>query len=201
MMSVTKELMKRNAVHANSHPGSAPSLEPRLRALVLSCADHRVDPAHVLGIELNEAVVLRNMGGRVTPEVLHELALLITIASIEKLGSNFELILVQHTDCGIARLGGPRHRNLLAKYFGIDADDVPSRDVTNPTAGVQFDLEQLRANPFIPSSLYVSGLVYDVGDGHITIVSEPAPLGDSRWRASPHMAVTALEGSSEMVGG
>jgi carbonic anhydrase len=109
----------------------------------------------------------------------------VTVAAIEELGSGFELILLQHTDCGIARLGGPDHRDLLAGYFGIDPDDVPSRDVTNPASAVQLDVEQLRANPFIPSGLHVSGLVYDVGNGHITIVSETAPLLDSRSQSTP----------------
>ena len=179
-MSVTEVLLERNAVHVAEHPGRTAALEPTLRALVLTCADHRVDPAHILGIQLNEAVVLRNAGGRVTPEVLHELALLVTIAAIEELGSGFELILLQHTDCGIARLGGPEHQNLLAGYFGIAPEDVPGRDVMHPVAAVQIDVEQLRANPFIPSTLQVSGLVYDVSNGHVTVVSEAAPLGDSR---------------------
>lgn len=143
-MSVTEVLLERNAVHVAEHPGRTAALEPTLRALVLTCADHRVDPAHILGIQLNEAVVLRNAGGRVTPEVLHELALLVTIAAIEELGSGFELILLQHTDCGIARLGGPEHQNLLAGYFGIAPEDVPGRDVMHPVAAVQIDVEQLR---------------------------------------------------------
>ncbi|MGA7290989.1 MAG: hypothetical protein WBR31_19230 [Candidatus Sulfotelmatobacter sp.] len=32
----------------------------------------RVDPAHVLGIKPGEAVVMRNIGGRVTPGLLEE---------------------------------------------------------------------------------------------------------------------------------
>jgi hypothetical protein len=35
-----------------------------------------VDPAHVLGIKPGEAVVMRNIGGRITPGLLEQLGLL-----------------------------------------------------------------------------------------------------------------------------
>ena len=177
-MSVTEVLQKRNAAHAAEHPGSIPSLVPTLRALVLSCADHRVDPAYVLGIELNEAVVFRNVGGRITQGLLTELACVVTVAAIEELGSGFELIIMQHTDCGIARLGGIEHRDLLAGYFGIDPDEVVDRDVTDPFSAVRIDVEQLRNNPFVPQTLHVSGIVYDVNNGQVTVVCPAAPLGE-----------------------
>jgi carbonic anhydrase len=52
--------------------------------------------------------------------------------------------------------------------------------VTDPFAAVEVDVEQLRNNSFIPSTLQVSGLVYDVHNGQVTVVSEAAALrGDS----------------------
>jgi carbonic anhydrase len=178
-VSVTEVLEKRNAVHAAKHPGVTPPLDPTLRALVLTCADHRVDPAHVLGLELNEAVVFRNIGGRVTRDFLTELACIVTVATLENLGSGFELIIMQHTDCGIARLGGIEHRELLAAYFGIDPDEVAGHFVTDPFSAARFDVEQLRNNPFIPRSLQISGAVYDVSNGGVTVVG-PAAIGDNQ---------------------
>ena len=43
---------------------------PKLRLFVITCLDPRVDPAHFLGLALSDAMVLRNVGGRVTPEVI-----------------------------------------------------------------------------------------------------------------------------------
>jgi hypothetical protein len=40
---------------------------PNVKAIIVGCADMRVDPAHVLGINSGEAVVIRNIGGRITP--------------------------------------------------------------------------------------------------------------------------------------
>jgi len=35
---------------------------PNVKAIIIGCADMRVDPVHVLGINLGEAVVIRNIG-------------------------------------------------------------------------------------------------------------------------------------------
>ena len=178
-MPVTDLLVERNAVRAEQHPGVIPSVEPTLRTLILACGDHRADPAHVFGTELNEVVVLRNIGGRVTPDFLNELVLLVTVGAAEGVESEgFELIVMHHTDCGITRLGGPEHQDMMAGYFGIDAGDVPDKRLTDPFAAVRTDVECLRANPFISPTLVVSGLVYDVGSGLVEVVCPPAPLGD-----------------------
>jgi len=69
-MTVIDTLAERNDdfVRTRFVPG-LPML-PRLRTLVVGCVDPRVDPAHVLGLETGDAAVIRNVGGRVTPDVL-----------------------------------------------------------------------------------------------------------------------------------
>jgi hypothetical protein len=47
---------------------------PNLRLFVITCLDPRVDPAHFLGLELSDAIVVRNVGGRVTREVINDVA-------------------------------------------------------------------------------------------------------------------------------
>ncbi len=61
---------------------SLPDAMPNVRGIIIGCADMRVDPAHVLGLQLGEAVVLRNIGGRFTPGLLEELALLGRIGEV-----------------------------------------------------------------------------------------------------------------------
>lgn len=174
-MSATQLLVERNSARPLSNQPLP--VEPSLRALVLTCADHRVDPAHILGLGLGEAVVIRNAGGRVTPGVMNDFAVLVTVAAIEELGSGFELVIMHHTDCGTSRLAGPEYVPLLAEYFGIDAEAVAGKCVTDPHASVRADLDLLRANPFIPRTLVVSGVVYDVVTGIAEVVCPPEPLG------------------------
>src|ERR1700683_4807540 len=59
-----------------------PRALPNVKALIIGCADMRVDPAHVLGIKPGEAVVMRNIGGRVTPGTLRMLGLLGRIGQV-----------------------------------------------------------------------------------------------------------------------
>ncbi|MFL5908452.1 MAG: carbonic anhydrase [Solirubrobacterales bacterium] len=178
-MSQVDDLLERNARFAESDHEVLPFL-PRLKALVLTCADHRVDPARVLGLELGEAVVLRNGGGRVTPAALHNLAMLAAVRATEG-GSpeGFELILMQHTDCGVGRLAGPEHADALAAYFGVSPEEVPAKSPADPYEGIRVDMEELAANQLIPASLSVSGLVYDVQTGRAELVERRSPLRET----------------------
>ena len=61
---------------------SLPKAFPSVKAIIIGCADMRVDPAHVLGIKPGEAVVMRNIGGRITPGLLEQLGLLGRIGEV-----------------------------------------------------------------------------------------------------------------------
>ena len=75
-MSNLDHLLQRNkefAVQQSAAGTLMPSLPralPNVKAIIIGCADMRVDPAHVLGIKPGEAVVMRNIGGRITPGLL-----------------------------------------------------------------------------------------------------------------------------------
>jgi carbonic anhydrase len=55
---------------------SLPRALPNVKAVIIGCADMRVDPSHVFGIKPGEAVVMRNIGGRITPGLVEQLGLL-----------------------------------------------------------------------------------------------------------------------------
>src|SRR6202050_4027604 len=57
---------------------------PNVKAIIIGCADMRADPTHVLGIKPGEAVVIRNLGGRVTPGLLEQLGMLGRIGELAK---------------------------------------------------------------------------------------------------------------------
>jgi Carbonic anhydrase len=76
-MTITSdELVRRNAVFAAGGAFAGLPFPTPQTLQVLGCVDSRVDPAHVLGLDLGEAVVTRNIGGRVTPAVLRSFGLL-----------------------------------------------------------------------------------------------------------------------------
>jgi carbonic anhydrase len=155
---------------------SLPRALPNVKAIVIGCADMRVDPADILGIKPGEAVIMRNIGGRITPGLLEQLALLGRIGEVAGEipggGGEFHLIVLQHTDCGITRLAGDPA--MLARYFQIQEGEVKKKTVTDPRAAVTADVALLRAIPAVPSAWLISGLVYDVATGLVEIVEPPA---------------------------
>jgi carbonic anhydrase len=158
---------------------SLPSALPSVKAIIIGCADMRVDPAHVLGIRPGEAVVIRNIGGRITPGLLEQLRLLGRIGEISGEtpggGGEFHLIILQHTDCGITRLAG--EPALLTHYFQVTEAELKTKAVTDPRAAIAVDVELLRAIPGWPGAWLISGLLYDVATGRVEVV---VPAGPSR---------------------
>src|SRR5215831_15818035 len=60
-MTTLDTLLERNQdFAAHQFPKDVPLMP---RAMIIGCVDQRVDPAHVLGLGLGEAIVIRNVGG------------------------------------------------------------------------------------------------------------------------------------------
>jgi carbonic anhydrase len=184
-MTTFDTLITRNQDFATHQFVTSSSLKPTLegalrsaKALIIACADPRDDPAYVLGFEPGEALVLRNIGGRITRGTLQMMALLNRIAEVAgenpRAGGEFNLIVLQHTDCGIKRLAG--NSDLLADYFGIDKEGLRAKAVTDPRAAVAVDVAVLKANPALPGGWLVSGLVYNVATGLVDTIVPPTPL-------------------------
>ena len=175
-MTTLDTLLDRNRRFAAANPPADLRLFPKLETIVIGCADPRVDPAAVLGLELGDALVIRNLGGRFTPEVFQTLAALRLIAAAEGVapGPDWNLVVLQHTDCGLTRLGD--QPGLLANVFGVDPADLAAKAVNDPVAAVAVDVAAIKANPFLPAAFLVSGLVYDVATGLVNVVVPPAPL-------------------------
>ena len=183
-MSNLEAMLKRNKDFAAQQSAAGtlmPSLPrslPNVKAIIIGCADMRVDPAHVLGIKLGEAVVMRNIGGRITPGLLEQLGLLGRIGEVaEEIpggGGEFHIIVLQHTDCGMTRLAGDPA--MLTRYFQIKEGELKAKAVTDPHAAVAVDVASLRAIPALPDDWLISGLVYDVATGLVEIVVPPAPI-------------------------
>ena len=174
-MSNTKTLIHRNRQFASDFTAGELPILPKLRTVVLTCGDARVDPAHVLGLELGDAVVIRNNGGRVTREVVHEIAALaFMVAKMDGAEPGpFELIIMQHTQCGAERFANPDFQQMLKKHTGVDVAEIA---ITDHEESLYEDIEHLRNAPEIPGHIIVSGYIYDVQHGDIREVVAPAAL-------------------------
>jgi carbonic anhydrase len=157
---------------------SLPDALPQVKAIIIGCADMRVDPAHVLGLTPGEAVVMRNIGGRVTPGLLAQLGMLGRIGQVAGKvpggGGEFNIIVLQHTDCGITRLAD--ESAMLTQYFQVEEPELKSKAVLAPRAAVAADVATLRSVPGLPKEWLLSGLVYDVVTGLVETVVPPQPI-------------------------
>jgi carbonic anhydrase len=144
---------------------------PELRLFVVTCLDPRVDPAHFLGLGISDAMVVRNVGGRVTPEVVNDIAFVAQLAdSVLPDGPLFEVAVIHHTQCGTGALADDAFRHAYADRIGVEESGLRAHAVLNPAESVTHDVELLSAARAISPRITVSGHVYDVLTGLVETV-------------------------------
>lgn len=170
-MDFLQTLIERNAVYAEQDFPAGLKIIPSRKTMIIGCVDPRVDPANVLGLQPGEAAVIRNVGGRVNPALLETLAILRNVSRVggSELGDGWNLIVLQHTDCGIRGC----YQNapaLLAGQMGVAEEGLGALAIDDPYQAVAIDVAALKANLQLPGGFKVSGLVYDVATGRIDTV-------------------------------
>jgi carbonic anhydrase len=165
-------LLGRNEQFARAYTPVALGL-PTAQVLVVTCLDHRVDPAIVLGLQLGDAPVIRNAGGRVTPAVIDDIAYLAFLAEQlfgrqDPADTLFEVAVVHHTQCGTGFLDDPDFRRRAAEATGVPEAVLAASAVADPHTTVKADVERLLTSPLLSPKVSVSGHVYDVATGRVT---------------------------------
>ena len=174
MTSKMTPLLEHNAQFARTFT-PVPLGLPAAQLIVITCADHRVDPAITLGLKLGDAAVLRNAGGRVTQPVIEEIGFLALLGRRMSSGQltgdgRFEIAVIHHTNCGTSLLADPGFRREASEATGVDEATLEASAVVDPHATVSADVERLLAALLLPAGLGVSGHVYDVETGRVTTV-------------------------------
>jgi carbonic anhydrase len=135
---------------------------PARRTAILTCMDARIDPLALVDMELGDAHVLRNAGGRVTDDVLRSLAIATQLLGIRR------IVVVHHTGCGLA---GATNDGLRAEIGALTEADVTIdfRPIADFGDALAEDVQALAASPLLPADLTVEAGVLDiVGDGGVT---------------------------------
>jgi carbonic anhydrase len=154
---------------AGGHQGAV--VFPNLSLFVITCLDPRVDPAHFLGLGLSDAMVVRNVGGRVTSEVINDVAFIgQLVENVLPDGPLFEVAVIHHTQCGTAALADDTFRRRYAQRIGAEESTLREHAVLDPVATVTRDVERLRSAPAISPRVTVSGHAYDVVTGLVETV-------------------------------
>jgi carbonic anhydrase len=175
-------LLERNRAFANTDARSkVPAIPfiPNRQTFVITCVDPRVDPADILGLELGDAIVDRNVGGRVTPEVLRDLGWISHLHRTKTPDAEwFELAVIHHTDCGSALLADDELRQAFAERGDYDDATLAELAVLDPATTVAADVARLLASPVVDPAIQISGHVYDLKTGLVTEVVRPSSRGE-----------------------
>lgn len=147
---------------------------PHQQLYVITCVDPRVDPAHVLGLDLGDAIVGRNVGGRVTPAMLQDLAWISFLHETKTPDADwFQIAVIHHSDCGAGFFADDELRRAFSAR-GFDDADLARLAVLDPAETVRADVATLLAYPNLSSRVRVSGFAYDVESGLLTEVVRAA---------------------------
>ena len=189
-MTKMTPLLQRNEQFARTYTPVALGL-PAAQVIIVTCLDHRVDPATVLGLQLGDAPVIRNAGGRVTQAVIDDLVYLAFLAQQLSGGQGaedglVEVAVIHHTQCGTGLLADPGFRHQAAASTGLAEAALEASAVADPHTTVKTDVERLIAA--LPPTVSVSGHVYDIATGRVTTTLEPRR---PRRRDAPPSGVSA----------
>jgi carbonic anhydrase len=164
-MSVTQEFQKANDAYASSfNKGNLP-MPPARHVAVLTCMDARLHPERFLGLELGDAHVIRNAGGRASDDAIRSLAI-----SQQLLGTN-AVVVIHHTDCGMLTFSNEDLRKKLKQELNADAENIDFLPFKDLEQSVRDDVATIKNSPLLLKNIEVSGFIYDVKSGRLLPVT------------------------------
>ena len=164
-MSVAQEFQKANDAYASSFSKGDLPMPPARHVAVLTCMDARLHPSRFLGLELGDAHVIRNAGGRASDDAIRSLAI-----SQQLLGTN-AVVVIHHTDCGMLTFSNEDLRKKLKQELNADAEHIDFLPFKNLEQSVRDDVATIKNSPLLLKNIEVSGFIYDVKSGRLLPVT------------------------------
>jgi len=164
-MSVAQEFQKANDAYASSFSKGDLPMPPARHVAVLTCMDARLDPARFLGLEVGDAHVIRNAGGRASEDAIRSLAI-----SQQLLGTN-EVVVIHHTDCGMLTFSNEDLRKKLKQELNANAEHIDFLPFKDLEQSVRDDVATIKNSPLLLKNIEVSGFIYDVKSGRLLPVT------------------------------
>lgn len=166
-MSVTDELLANAADYAQNFDLGDLALPPAKKLAVVACMDARLNPYALLGLTEGDAHIIRNAGGVITADERRSLAI-----SQRLLGTE-EIILIQHTACGMLTFTDDDFKREIEQETGIKPDWA-AEAFTDVEANVLQSIRRIEADPSIPRKDSIRGFVYEVESGKLReVVARP----------------------------
>lgn len=119
---------------------------------VVTCMDARLDAAGFLDGWPTPKHIMRNAGGRVTPDVLRSLAASCAMGTRR-------ILIVHHTRCAMAEHTDTEIRQLLPEGAGVEVDFLT---IADPGEALREDIRRIESSALFPADIDVAGFIYDL---------------------------------------
>ncbi len=161
---VFEQLWSANQRFVDGFDAGNRSRQPARRLAVLTCMDARVDPSALFALEIGDAAVVRNAGGRATPDAIRSLVLATWLLGVDR------IVVLHHTDCALA---GQDEATVQTRLAGAGAAGTEAWEflaMPDPDGALRSDVVALRDSPILPKEIEVEGWRYDVATGRVATV-------------------------------
>lgn len=139
---------------------------PAKKMLLLTCMDCRIIPHQVLGMSIGDMKVIRNGGGQLNSAVESDIIVANNVLDCD------QILIMQHTQCGMAAATLESVRESVQANTGVDASQFTPSVIENQMAKLTHDVETLRNNPMLKSNAVVQGAMYHVETGKVDFIGE-----------------------------
>jgi carbonic anhydrase len=163
-MTVIDELLSNNERYASTFDKGDLPIPPAKRVAVLTCMDARLSPFVMLGLEEGDAHIIRNAGGVITDDEIRSL-----VISQRLLGTQ-EIMLIQHTDCGMLTFSDDEVKQQIHDDVGIKPH-FALESFSDLDENVRQSIARIKSSPFVPKKDNIRGFVYEVETGRLREVS------------------------------
>jgi carbonic anhydrase len=139
---------------------------PAKKMLLLTCMDCRIIPHQVLSMSIGDMKVIRNGGGQLNSAVESDIVVANNVLDCDR------ILIMQHTQCGMAAATLESVRDTVQANTGVDASEFTPSVIENQMAKLTLDVETLRNNPMLKSNAVVQGAMYHVETGKVDFIGE-----------------------------
>jgi carbonic anhydrase len=158
-MSAFDEFLAANQSYARAFDQGDLPMPPARKVAILTCMDARLHPETFLGLQLGDAHVIRNAGGRASDDAIRSLVI------SERLLGTSEIVVIHHTDCGMLTFTNRDLAQKIDQDLGVDVGDRDFLPFSDLEQSVRDDVARLRESPLIPRDIPIAGAIYDVRSG------------------------------------
>ena len=138
---------------------------PKKNLAILTCMDCRLEPFKFLGLDLGDAHIIRNAGGRASDDAIRSL-----IISATHLGTK-EWLVIHHSECGLETFTQADMGKLIKeKMNSSEGEYINWLSISDRIESVKDDVYHIRNHPLVSNDIKILGYLYNTKTGELTEV-------------------------------